>query len=134
MGEWCLGGTEQSKPLRGGSYVDTIDASANHALRVWTRMDNAPDSGSHNTGFRCASSVAGHEANLEEAPKIEQPKPKKSAKDLDQNQLQEILAERGAEGLQEWMAEQGVGGSVMTPAQLQEKRDSLKKMRDQMKN
>jgi len=132
--EWCVGGTEQSRPLRGGSYVDTLDGKYNHALRVWSRMDNSPDSGSHNTGFRCASSAKGKEANLEEPPKIEQPKPKKSAKDLDQAKLQEILAEKGADGLQAWMAEQGVAGQIMTPAQLQEQRDRLKKVKEEMKD
>ena len=43
--------------LRGGSFVDTIDGSANHALRVSTRMENSADSGSHNTGFRCARTI-----------------------------------------------------------------------------
>merc|ERR1712232_914772 len=132
--EWCVGGTEQQRPLRGGSYVDTLDGKYNHALRVWTRMDNSPDSGSHNTGFRCASSAKGKDANLEEPPKIEPPKPKKSAKDLDQNKLQEILAEKGADGLQAWMAEQGVAGQIMTPAQLQEQRDKLKKVKEEMKD
>ena len=36
-----------------GSFVDTLDGSANHLLRVSTRMENSADSGSHNTGFRC---------------------------------------------------------------------------------
>ena len=34
--------------------MDTLDGSANHLLRVSTRMENSADSGSHNTGFRCA--------------------------------------------------------------------------------
>jgi len=46
---------QDKRPLRGGSYVDTIDGRFNHALRVSTRMDQTPDSGSANTGFRCAS-------------------------------------------------------------------------------
>jgi len=48
---------KDKKILRGGSYVDTIDGSYNHALRVSTRMENTPDSGGHNTGFRCARSL-----------------------------------------------------------------------------
>lgn len=53
--EWCDGELSDKKPIRGGSYVDTIDGSYNHALRVSTRMDQTPDSGSANTGFRCAA-------------------------------------------------------------------------------
>jgi len=56
--EWCDGPAAQNKPLRGGSYVDTVDGSYNHALRVSTRMDQTPDSGSANTGFRCASDLS----------------------------------------------------------------------------
>ncbi|KAJ8602730.1 hypothetical protein CTAYLR_003793 [Chrysophaeum taylorii] len=52
--EWCDSKAPDKKPLRGGSYVDTVDGSYNHALRVSTRMDQTPDSGSANTGFRCA--------------------------------------------------------------------------------
>lgn len=125
--EWCEGGDAKVRPLRGGSYVDTVDGKYNHALRVWTRMENSPDSGSHNTGFRCASASGGDgAANLEEPPKEVK---KKSAKDLDQSQLQDILAERGAEGLQEWLKEQGVGGSVMTPADLQKKQADIKRQK-----
>lgn len=40
-----------------GSYVDTIDGSANHLLRISTRMENSADSGGHNTGFRCARTI-----------------------------------------------------------------------------
>jgi len=32
--EWVEGGSEKERPIRGGSYIDTIDGSANHALRV----------------------------------------------------------------------------------------------------
>jgi len=52
--EWVGGGTKEKRILRGGSFVDTLDGSANHLLRVSTRMENSADSGSHNTGFRCA--------------------------------------------------------------------------------
>ena len=65
--EWVDGGTREKRLLRGSSYVDTIDGSANHALRVSTRMENTADSGGHNTGFRCARS-------------LERPKKKKGGK------------------------------------------------------
>lgn len=47
----------QPKLFGTGSYVDTIDGSANHLLRVSTRMENSADSGGHNTGFRCARTI-----------------------------------------------------------------------------
>uniref|UniRef100_A0A8C7ENM1 Sulfatase modifying factor 2 n=1 Tax=Neovison vison TaxID=452646 RepID=A0A8C7ENM1_NEOVI len=43
--------------LRGASWIDTADGSANHRARVTTRMGNTPDSASDNLGFRCASSA-----------------------------------------------------------------------------
>eukprot|EP00928_Gymnodinium_smaydae_P024172 TRINITY_DN19649_c0_g1_i1.p1 TRINITY_DN19649_c0_g1~~TRINITY_DN19649_c0_g1_i1.p1 ORF type:complete len:387 (-),score=86.08 TRINITY_DN19649_c0_g1_i1:98-1258(-) len=123
--EWAEGGSEKARPLRGGSYVDTIDGSHNDVLRVWTRMENSPDSGSHNTGFRCASG----KRNRNEAPAKSAAA---RAQGLDQEKLQEILAERGRDGLEQWLKEQGVGGSVMTPAELQQRRDDLQKMKSQM--
>ncbi|XP_063809835.1 inactive C-alpha-formylglycine-generating enzyme 2 isoform X2 [Pseudophryne corroboree] len=40
--------------LRGASWIDTQDGSANHIARVSTRMGNTPDSASDNLSFRCA--------------------------------------------------------------------------------
>ena len=45
---------EQQFVLKGGSYLDSIDGSANHKVTVATRMGNTADSGGGNTGFRCA--------------------------------------------------------------------------------
>lgn len=42
--------------LRGASWIDTLDGSANHKARVTTRMGNTPDSASDNLSFRCAVS------------------------------------------------------------------------------
>ncbi|XP_058483291.1 inactive C-alpha-formylglycine-generating enzyme 2 isoform X1 [Solea solea] len=39
--------------LRGASWIDTADGSANHKARITTRMGNTPDSASDNLGFRC---------------------------------------------------------------------------------
>lgn len=52
--EWALGGTHEKRPLRGGSFVDSIDGHFNHAVMVSTRQTNTGDSGSVNSGFRCA--------------------------------------------------------------------------------
>ncbi|XP_031419473.1 inactive C-alpha-formylglycine-generating enzyme 2 [Clupea harengus] len=41
--------------LRGASWIDTSDGSANHKARVTTRMGNTPDSASDNLSFRCAA-------------------------------------------------------------------------------
>ncbi|XP_069470977.1 inactive C-alpha-formylglycine-generating enzyme 2 [Ambystoma mexicanum] len=44
--------------LRGASWIDTVDGSANHKARVTTRMGNTPDSASDNLSFRCAVSIS----------------------------------------------------------------------------
>ncbi|NXU40933.1 SUMF2 enzyme, partial [Drymodes brunneopygia] len=43
--------------LRGASWIDTADGSANHRARVTTRMGNTPDSASDNLSFRCAADI-----------------------------------------------------------------------------
>uniref|UniRef100_A0A3P9NVD6 Sulfatase modifying factor 2 n=1 Tax=Poecilia reticulata TaxID=8081 RepID=A0A3P9NVD6_POERE len=43
--------------LRGASWIDTADGSANHKARITTRMGNTPDSASDNLSFRCAASL-----------------------------------------------------------------------------
>jgi formylglycine-generating enzyme required for sulfatase activity len=53
--EWTDGGKKDARPMRGGSFVDTLSGEYNHALRVSTRMTNTPDSSASNTGFHCAS-------------------------------------------------------------------------------
>lgn len=42
--------------LRGASWIDTQDGTANHRARLTTRMGNTPDSASDNLSFRCAVS------------------------------------------------------------------------------
>ncbi|XP_049761056.1 inactive C-alpha-formylglycine-generating enzyme 2 isoform X3 [Elephas maximus indicus] len=49
--------SQDMRVLRGASWIDTADGSANHRARVTTRMGNTPDSASDNLGFRCASSA-----------------------------------------------------------------------------
>jgi formylglycine-generating enzyme required for sulfatase activity len=51
--EWANGGTPDKRPLRGGSFIDSINGEFNHATMVSTRQMNSGDSGSVNTGFRC---------------------------------------------------------------------------------
>ncbi|XP_033620798.1 inactive C-alpha-formylglycine-generating enzyme 2 isoform X2 [Fukomys damarensis] len=48
---------QDMRVLRGASWIDTADGSANHRARVTTRMGNTPDSASDNLSFRCAASV-----------------------------------------------------------------------------
>nr|KAF6491162.1 sulfatase modifying factor 2 [Molossus molossus] len=59
--EWTAspyqGADQDMRVLRGASWIDTSDGSANHRARVTTRMGNTPDSASDNLGFRCASSI-----------------------------------------------------------------------------
>jgi hypothetical protein len=50
-GRCCpAGGTKERRALRGGSYVDSLEGTFNHAIRVSTRMENTADSGGANTG------------------------------------------------------------------------------------
>ena len=87
--EWCDGGTAEKRPMRGGSFVDTVDGTYNHAIRVSTRMDQTADSGSLNTGFRCASSL--------ETKKNADGKEYYEIKQLD-DQLEQLAARRHAAG------------------------------------
>ncbi|NXT05137.1 SUMF2 enzyme, partial [Prunella fulvescens] len=48
---------QKMQVLRGASWIDTADGSANHRARVTTRMGNTPDSASDNLSFRCAADV-----------------------------------------------------------------------------
>ncbi|NXO51183.1 SUMF2 enzyme, partial [Aramus guarauna] len=48
---------QNMRVLRGASWIDTADGSANHKARVTTRMGNTPDSASDNLSFRCAADV-----------------------------------------------------------------------------
>lgn len=43
--------------LRGASWIDTVDGSANHRASITTRMGNTPDSASDNLSFRCAADI-----------------------------------------------------------------------------
>lgn len=48
------GAKQKKRVIRGGSFIDSIDGSFNHKLRVTTRMTNDPDAAANNMGFRCA--------------------------------------------------------------------------------
>jgi len=115
--------------LRGGSYVDSVDGAWNHRARASTRMGNTADSGSHNSGFRCARD------GTEGAPLSDDPRQKRAGglpAGMDQEMLQNIAAEHGVEGLQKYLAESGSGAQVMTPGQLKERQAQLKKMKADM--
>ena len=38
--EWVDGGTKEQRVLRGGSYVDSLEGTFNHAIKVSTRCDH----------------------------------------------------------------------------------------------
>nr|XP_009932812.1 PREDICTED: sulfatase-modifying factor 2 [Opisthocomus hoazin] len=48
---------QNMRVLRGASWIDTADGSANHKADVTTRMGNTPDSASDNLSFRCAADI-----------------------------------------------------------------------------
>lgn len=121
--EWAAGGTPEKRPMRGGSFVDTADGAHNHALRVSTTMTNSADSSSVNVGFRCVASAHVHDlAPEEEAPEVK----KKTAKDLDQEDLADVLERDGVEGLEQYLAGMGMDAAVMTPAELAARREAAK--------
>ena len=90
--------------LKGGSFVDSIDGAINHKVTATTRMGNTADAGSNNVGFRCASGLGGGRR----APP-------------DQNVLKSILAEKGVEGVKEYLASSGSNAQVMPAADLAKK-------------
>ena len=107
---------EQQFVLKGGSFVDSIDGKINHKVTATTRMGNTPDSGSINTGFRCAKGKGGGR----HAPP-------------NQEEMQRIIAEEGVEGLQSFLNSQGGGHQVMTAADLKKKQEDIQKLRAQHK-
>eukprot|EP01064_Diplonema_japonicum_P012280 TRINITY_DN19755_c0_g1_i1.p1 TRINITY_DN19755_c0_g1~~TRINITY_DN19755_c0_g1_i1.p1 ORF type:complete len:380 (+),score=86.45 TRINITY_DN19755_c0_g1_i1:42-1142(+) len=112
--------------LKGGSFVDSSDGKTNHKARPSTRMGNTPDSGSHNTGFRCAAN--GPEGD----PIADKPRGQGGRAGMDQDLLQDILASDGVEGLQQYMRDIGMDGSVMTPKQMKEQQEAIQKEKERM--
>jgi len=121
----------QKIALRGGSFVDSADGSWNHMARVSTRMGNTADSGSHNSGFRCARDGNQGAAINDDAPTQRGARGGLPA-GMDQEMLQQIAAERGVEGLQQFLSESGSSATVMTPAQLREKQAQIRKMKAEL--
>eukprot|EP00937_MAST-01D_sp_MAST-1D-sp2_P003827 g3827.t1 len=138
---------EQQFVLKGGSYLDSADGSANHKVTVATRMGNTADSGGGNTGFRCAKKGQFDAAAWKPRKKFKlvppykaPPPPQRGGRGgggggmppgMDQEMLQKIAAEKGVEGLQEFLAQSGSNAQVMTPAQLQKMSERRKQqMRD----
>uniref|UniRef100_A0A7S1BB97 Sulfatase-modifying factor enzyme-like domain-containing protein n=1 Tax=Corethron hystrix TaxID=216773 RepID=A0A7S1BB97_9STRA len=52
--EWQRGGKHKERIVRGGSYVDTLDGSINHAITLGSRSTVHGTTSSGNVGFRCA--------------------------------------------------------------------------------
>ena len=116
--EWTEGRSDKEKPIRGGSYIDTVDGSANHALRVSSRQMVSPDSGGGNSGFRCASGDALNTDQREIAIEgIDT-----SADGMSQEKLQQVIAEGGVEGLTAYLATQGQSNAkVLTPDEIRKR-------------
>lgn len=108
--------SEEQWTLKGGSFIDSLDGSFNHKATVVTRMGNTADSGSYNTGFRCASGKGGGKR-----PHVDQAK------------LQKLAEEGGVEALQDYLDKSGGGAQVMTPAQLQARREELQRLQENQK-
>ncbi|KAJ8317425.1 hypothetical protein KUTeg_005329 [Tegillarca granosa] len=57
--------------LKGGSYLDTRDGSANRIARTGQRMGLAPDYTAHNVGFRCIKDAPHYfKKQIDPIPKI----------------------------------------------------------------
>ncbi len=52
--EWMRGGKHKSRIVRGGSYVDSLDGSFNHAATLGARATLHGTTSTGNVGFRCA--------------------------------------------------------------------------------
>ena len=142
--EWTstyLSKSSGQRVLRGGSYVDSADGSFNHKVTASVRMGNTADSSADNMGFRCARSAAGKAPRKLQGYSYENVKKKrlppgaadpikeggKGAEEL----VQAIAAEKGAEGLQQWMDKHGLGTDVMTAKDAMEKREKAKVAREE---
>ncbi|CAE6966977.1 SUMF2, partial [Symbiodinium sp. CCMP2456] len=77
--------------LKGGSFIDSLEGEFNHKATVVTRMGNTADSGSYNTGFRCA---AGQGGGARKRPP-------------DQKMLQQLAEDGGIEAVQEYLKKSG---------------------------
>lgn len=54
--EWMRGGKHKKRIVRGGSYVDSLDGSVNHAATLGARATLHGTTTTGNVGFRCAKS------------------------------------------------------------------------------
>ncbi len=54
--EWMRGGKHKSRIIRGGSYVDSLDGSFNHAATLGARATVHATTSAGNIGFRCVKS------------------------------------------------------------------------------
>jgi hypothetical protein len=55
--EWMRGGKHKARIVRGGSYVDSLDGSINHAATLGARSTLHATTTTGNVGFRCAKSA-----------------------------------------------------------------------------
>ena len=142
--EWTstyLAKSSDQRVLRGGSYLDSADGSFNHKVTTSTRMGNTADSSADNMGFRCAKSLPGKPVRKPNGYVYENVKKKrlppgavdplkeggKSAEEL----VQAIAANKGAEGLQEWMDRHGLGSTVMQASDAMKKQEAKRKAREE---
>lgn len=107
---------EEKWILKGGSFLDSATGDFNHKATVVTRMGNTADSGSYNTGFRCASGKGG--GGRKRPP--------------DQKMLEKLAEEGGIEAVQEYLKSTGSNAQVFTPSELQKKRDKLKESMEEL--
>jgi formylglycine-generating enzyme required for sulfatase activity len=142
--EWTstfLSKASGQRVLRGGSYLDSADGSFNHRVTAATRMGNTADSSGDNMGFRCAKSTEKSAVDrkpqgyaYDNVKKKRLPPgaadPLKEGGKAAEELVQAIAAEKGADGLQQWMDKHGLGTDVMTAADAMKKRERAKEARE----
>ncbi|CAK0872881.1 unnamed protein product [Prorocentrum cordatum] len=109
-------GQEEQWTLKGGSFIDSVDGAHNHKATVVTRMGNTADSGSYNTGFRCASGAGGGGRKQK----------------LDEQKMSKLVEEGGVEALTDFLKQSGQGAQVITAADLKGKYERLQETKEDM--
>lgn len=126
-------GEAVKRVLRGGSFLDTIDGSANHKVDLNTRMGNTEDSASTNTGVRCAKSIG--ERSKSSGYTYRTAAQQKKARGgmpagLDQEAMQKIVEEGGIEALQKILGDRA---TVTTAGELKERQAKVKRQLDELR-
>jgi len=96
---------------KGASFIDSLDGSFNHRATVISRLGLTADSGSYNSGFRCALGKGG--GGRKQAP--------------DQKLVEKLAEEGGVEAVQEYLKKEGRTADVKMGTEMKKKLQEQKK-------